>query len=222
MPVPVVCFISLTHYPSIYCFSLLSTTVATSTGQRAPGPLGLGVGDRRKKSSTFHSAAEVPLCRPGPAARYCSAPPAGDKPAPDGPYRAGRGWGTEVCWNSAVPFSQEPQRSLSHFEAAMPQQPLTQGPTCPVCLEGQLRALLALSRQRPCLHVHLHPLWVSALGDGSEFSGAECVLVTSDPPPPPRGLRAMLVPGEEHSAFFLWGRVSQLGCQEKARCTGSN
>lgn len=132
-------FCSPMHFTPVYeaCFSLLSRTGATPAGQRAPGPLGAGVGQEEELA-------------PPTGRGWC--PPSS---APACPFAAR--WGRPcvgVGWNSAVACSQELQRSHSRSEAATPQQPCIQGPTR-VCVEGQLRALLAPSRQRPaCAAVH--------------------------------------------------------------------
>lgn len=113
-----------------------------------------------------------------------------------------------VSWNSAVTCSQELQRSHSRSKTARPQQPCIQGPTCGVCLEGQLCALLAPSRQRPlqcrsCAlpgegatrRVHFGGRWY-ALGNLSVCWSIQA----------PGGLQSRLVPWEElHSVCFLQG-----------------
>lgn len=187
------------------CFSLLSRTGATPAGQRAPGPLGAGVGQEEEPAPPTGRG----WCLPSSAPACLQ---------PRFPFSAC--WGRPclgVCWNSAVACSQELQRSHSRSEAATPQQPCIQGPTR-VCLEGQLRALLAPSRQRPACE--LCTPWGRSLrrvhfGDGGVLwvtrasAGQFRHLGTAG--------QAGAV-GRTALGVFSSGLESRMGCGERAGC----
>lgn len=111
--------------------SLSSMTEAAPAGQRAPGL------QEKKKPAPFivvwPGPAGVSLVSGSHLPVYCTPGPSEQLADPAGRVQAGCG----VSWNSAVTFLRS-YKDLSHFEAATAQQPLTQGPTWRVCLEGQL------------------------------------------------------------------------------------
>lgn len=160
------CFISLTH-------SQCTELALLSSAALASGLLGLGEWRWEKEKPAPDSAAALPSwARPDQAqlARHSVAPAvfAVHMPrtlekcmAPAGPGRAGGG----VSWASAVAFSQELQRSLSHFELPHPSS-LTQGPRCrcvwrgSLCLPGSERAQAWPGRM----------CWVHPLGRSQQLS----------------------------------------------------